>query len=206
MRVASGLVVLTVAGCSLGCGSTPTGPSSATVRTFRLTGVVTDREANSPLGGATVVILDGPNLGRSATTSTDGAFVLTDLRESGFTVKVTRDAYNEYTEGITLTADVARAIVLTRTKLDVSGEWAGSLTFTLDGTSYTRSTTAQMTLADLRLTVTAPSANGYRSTLDGRLSAPYPGASFAGSLELDTTQRFSPACAVSAPAATSPAA
>lgn len=82
------------------CSSSPSSPSSSkppTVTTYGLTGHVTNSATGAGIGGATVTIVDGPNAGHSASTTSDGNYSFSNLTQSGFTVRATASYYVIFT-------------------------------------------------------------------------------------------------------------
>ena len=59
----------------------------------------------SGISGATVSIADGPNAGKSATTSSSGSYSFTGLQSSGFTVNAAATNYSPSSKGVTLTSN-----------------------------------------------------------------------------------------------------
>lgn len=83
-------------------------------QTFRLDGQVTDSATGAPLAGATVNISDGPNAGKSITTSNSGTYSFTELQRSGFTVSVSANLYFPQAKAITLTSNQTVSFQLVR--------------------------------------------------------------------------------------------
>jgi hypothetical protein len=108
---------------SIACGgsktsSTPASPSPSPTpapppTTFTLSGSVTDT-SSAAIGGARVAVADGPNAGRSTTTSGSGAYSLTGLQQSGMTVNVSADGYVTTAQGVTLTSNQTLNFRMTR--------------------------------------------------------------------------------------------
>ena len=48
---------------------------------------------NGPLPGVVMLILNGPNAGRTMTTSSDGRFMMTDLQDGPFTIRLSKPGY-----------------------------------------------------------------------------------------------------------------
>lgn len=117
-------VLLTAVACG-STNNTTTSPSPAppvtAATTFTLSGPVTDSSTARPISGATVVIADGPNAGRGATTDGAGNYSFTGLQQSGFTVSVSAANYVSQSKGVTLTSNQALAFQLTRLTFAVSG-------------------------------------------------------------------------------------
>lgn len=95
---------------TLACsGSSPTAPNSTpppappTPTTFTLSGTVTST-SGAPIAGATVRIGDGPNQGRSTTTSSTGTYSLATLTASGFTASASATNFVSLGKGVNLTS------------------------------------------------------------------------------------------------------
>jgi hypothetical protein len=96
-----------VAACSGDKGQSPTTPSSTPtpVKTFTLSGQVTDSLTGAGIAGALVAVADGVNAGKSTSTGQNGDYTLTNLQQAGFTVNVTVSGYVAASKGVTLTAN-----------------------------------------------------------------------------------------------------
>lgn len=105
------------------CGRGNSTTTSPTPTAWSLTGQVTDSTTSTPIPGATVSIVDGPNAGKSTTTDTSGSYSFTGLQQSGFTVNVSADGYFSSSKGVTLTSNQTVSFHLTR-----------AVTFTVSGT------------------------------------------------------------------------
>jgi hypothetical protein len=100
-------LILVLALLLAGCNGNPAAPSGTpqnqppppTLHT--LTGIV-QSAATGPLGGATVTVTDGPNVGKSAITAGDGRYTLTDLTFAGFSVSVAAADHVGVSRGVTL--------------------------------------------------------------------------------------------------------
>jgi hypothetical protein len=109
--------------------TSPTTTPAAT--TFSVSGQVTDSASPKTIAGATVIIGDGPNAGRSTTTDDSGSYRLTDLQPSGFTVRVSADNYYPQDRGVTLTTNQTLSFRLNRSTSNVA-----PITFELTGTAF----------------------------------------------------------------------
>lgn len=93
---------------SSACGSSNSTPSPSptppTPTTYTLSGHVVDTN-NTPLGGATVQVIDGPNAGKSANTDGSGNYTLSSLTQGGFTARARKQYYNEFAKPVTLTSN-----------------------------------------------------------------------------------------------------
>jgi hypothetical protein len=178
-------LALLTAACGGNSPTSPT-PTPPSTHTWRLTGTVSDTDGGAVLAGASVAVLDGPNVGRSTTTSAGGTFELTGLQESGFSIRVRKDGYDDAQDGITLTADTARTIALSRTRLNLAGAWSGTYTLTLAGQRGFTRTSWQLVQDGTHITGTYTNTNNSNGVLDATLSSPYPGATLSGALRLET--------------------
>jgi hypothetical protein len=127
-----------------GCGgssspNTPTPPVNL-VNTWNVTGTVT-ASTGSGISGATVAVLDGPDLGKQATADTAGRYSFSGLQQAGFTIRASASGYNPATRGVTLTANMVVDFQLTRQPA-AALTFEGAITFTprTDG-SYDMSAT-----------------------------------------------------------------
>ena len=134
-----------VLGCSLaGCGGSSS-PTTATppvnlVTTWNLTGTVSSSTGGG-ISGATVAVLDGPDLGKQATADTAGRYSFSGLQQAGFSVRASASSYNPVTRGVTLNAHMVVDFQLTRQPA-AALTFEGAITFTprADG-SYDMSAT-----------------------------------------------------------------
>jgi hypothetical protein len=121
MKVTLAILLALVAGA---CGSSPTTPSSTPPPTstapprWTLTGSVT-ASIGGPINGAVVSILDGPDVGKTATTDTTGRFTLANLTQAGFTARATAGGYVGASQSVTLTADAVVNFQLPRVPIAV---------------------------------------------------------------------------------------
>ncbi len=135
-----------VLGCSLsGCGSSSSSPNTPTapvnlVNTWNLTGTVSSSTGGG-VTGATVAVVDGPDLGKQATADAAGRYSFTGLQQGGFSVRASASSYTPMTRGVTLTANMVADFQLTR-QLAAALTFEGPITFTprADG-SYDMSAT-----------------------------------------------------------------
>lgn len=83
---------------------TTTTPAPTVSPTWSLTGSVTETSPTTSvtISGATVTVIDGPDAGKSTTTSASGAFSLTGLKQAGFSVTASRAGYASSSQGVTL--------------------------------------------------------------------------------------------------------
>jgi hypothetical protein len=97
--VAISLVCLSAA--AYGCDKSPTTPSS----NLTLRGTVTDRANGQPLSGATVKVIDGPDLNKSTTADGSGHYVLSGLIGPVDTVMFEKQYYVGNAQSLALTAN-----------------------------------------------------------------------------------------------------
>jgi hypothetical protein len=95
------------------CGGSATSPSQTA---FSLSGQVTSALTSSPVAGATVTIVDGPNAGKTATTDGSGNYGFSGLERAGFTVSVSADGFAPQSQGISLTSNQTASFRLTGTR------------------------------------------------------------------------------------------
>ncbi len=100
-------LLLTLCLTAVSCGGnsytapTPTPPAPST---FTLSGTVSDSSTGAGVGGANVVVQDGPNANRSATTDGAGHYTLGNLQQSGFTATASATYYSPASKGVGLTS------------------------------------------------------------------------------------------------------
>jgi hypothetical protein len=68
-------------------GQTGTRELTVGARLLDVGGTIVEKYGHLPISGATVIIADGPDAGKSALTAADGGFILTDLRTVSFTLR-----------------------------------------------------------------------------------------------------------------------
>ena len=124
LKIVSVFVLLLAA---IGCGgnSTPTTPSPTT---FSLKGQVIDNTTFAGIAGASVLVVDGPNAGKSATTDAAGSYSFTGLQQSGFTANASASNYTSQSKSVTLTSDQTLSFQLTRSTPppNFQGQYSGS--------------------------------------------------------------------------------
>ena len=74
-----------------------------------------DNTTFAGIPGATVLVVDGPNAGKSATTDAAGGYGFTGLQQSGFTATAAASNYTSQSKSVTLTSDQTLSFQLTRT-------------------------------------------------------------------------------------------
>lgn len=102
-----------------------TAPSPST---FSLRGQVIDNTSFAAILDATVLIVDGPNAGKSATTDAAGSYSFTGLQQSGFTATASASNYTSQSKSVTLTSDQTLLFQLTRSTPppNFQGQYSGS--------------------------------------------------------------------------------
>ena len=103
--VAVSLLCISAAAC--GGDKSPTAPSS-----FTLNGTVTDRSNGQALSGVTVVVIDGADLNKSATTDGSGHYALGGLIGPVDTVLPEKQYYLGNARSVALTTNVTQDFVL----------------------------------------------------------------------------------------------
>jgi len=71
-----------------------------------LSGVISDSVSHKPLASATVLVVDGPDGGRTTSTDEGGFYSLPALLQGSFTVRVSRGGYESAETVATLSADL----------------------------------------------------------------------------------------------------
>jgi hypothetical protein len=80
--------------------------------THTLSGVVRNGTNGNGISNATVLITDGPNANKSGTTAANGSYVISNLIQSGFTIRVSASGFNDVSLPVTLTADTPKDVSL----------------------------------------------------------------------------------------------
>jgi len=93
------------------CGEDAPGPVGPTQYRWTLQVRVLSEQAQ-PVAGATVRILDGPNVGLVAVTDSSGAATFSQLLQSGFTVDVSAPGYLPAQSAVTLTSSITVSVTL----------------------------------------------------------------------------------------------
>jgi hypothetical protein len=110
---------------------TPTGP-----RLWTLSGTVRRADTNAPIADAQVEIVSGTGAGRTATTSSAGAYAFLDVPEGEASVRVRHADYLETSRSVGLMASSTLDFALTwRPRANVQAE--GTVTFTPLPPNYT---------------------------------------------------------------------
>ena len=89
----------------LGCGGGDSPAPTPTVPTFTLRGQVVNAANTNPILGATVDIVDGPNMGKAATTDSDGRYSLTGLTVAAYTVRARAQGFVDNAQSFRLEGD-----------------------------------------------------------------------------------------------------
>ena len=123
------------------CGSSSTSPTPTqappvvtppAAATFTLSGSVTSSNGVT-VSGATVKVTDGPNAGKSATTSASGSYSLAGLVASGMTVSASATNYTAISKAVTIAAAQTLDFQLIATPFfEISG--TGNMVFDLPAT------------------------------------------------------------------------
>lgn len=108
------ILAIAIALLSVACGSSssPSTTSPPAQLRWNLSGTVTSVSTRTPIGGALVSIVDGPNAGQRTTTEPNGRYAFADLVQSGFTLRVTATDYDERAQSVTLTASTVLDVQL----------------------------------------------------------------------------------------------
>jgi Carboxypeptidase regulatory-like domain len=80
---------------------------------WQLTGTVT-RSTGGIIGGATLEVIDGPNMGQRATSDASGRYSFSSLEQSGFSVRASAPDFETVTKGVGLTANAVVDFALAR--------------------------------------------------------------------------------------------
>jgi hypothetical protein len=176
-------VVLASACSGGGAPATPAAPTPATpaVPTLRLTGVVRDASAVSPLSGVTASVVDGVNAGKSAVTGVDGRYELTGLVRDAFTLRVSNADYLDHLQAIALTQNTVIDVRLVPKRTLNSGWSGGRLSFTVSEREMARIVTAEIVHTGTAVSGTYATAEGGTGAFSGHLD----GTTFTGRLSAD---------------------
>ena len=109
MQTNTRTIVLVAVAFMLSCSKqSPTQPSNVPEQpsgTWRLSGTVRCNAGGAGIEHALVLILDGPNGGRSTTTDSNGRYEFADLRTGEFSVEAVDVEHEPATKAVTLAAD-----------------------------------------------------------------------------------------------------
>jgi hypothetical protein len=112
---------LSAAAAGWACGHDEPALTSPAQDRFRLSGSVA-RSNQTPIAGASVLIVDGPAAGSRTTTDSRGAFSFPNLTPATFAVHASADSYVSATRRVTLAAaDLVVEIILSRADLALEG-------------------------------------------------------------------------------------
>ena len=156
-------------------------------RLYLLSGRVTEVSTGTPLTGATLTVLDGPNATRAAVTDNDGVYRFVDLAYSGFPIRVRMAGYDPVFAGIGLSGDMVRNFELRRAEQSLAGTWTGAADFT----TGQRFTFPEVTLLHTGTTLTnftgefAHSLFAFTGTITGDIGTT---TAITGSLRWSTTK------------------
>ena len=180
-RAARLLLLTILTGCAGGDTATPTAATPA-VPTFQITGTIRDGSASTPIAGATLSVMDGPNVGKSATTAADGRYALASLVAGSFTLRVQRDGYDDYNQQMSVTSNTNFDLRMTPGRSLASGWSGGTLYATVDGQQVgARVTSAQVTQNGTTLNGLFSCADGSTGTFTGQVAA----GRFTGSMRVE---------------------
>ena len=143
------------------CGdsSSPTAPSTAPTTTsiWNLSGTVSAiAPTPTPIEGATVAVVDGPDQGKTATTDNVGLYQFTGLQQAEFRVSASADGYSSATADVNLTSNTTLNL-----ELELSPA-TGVLTGLVR--EYASPNGALDPVADARVEVTSGPAGGRSTT------------------------------------------
>ena len=85
-----------------------------TAATYTLVGTITDATSGGILPGILVVVQDGGNAGRNATTNSGGTYTLADLAAGTFTLSAAASGYQTATKSVAVAANTRADFVLSR--------------------------------------------------------------------------------------------
>jgi Carboxypeptidase regulatory-like domain len=178
------IVPFVIAACS-GDKSIPIAPTPPAPTTATLSGTITDASTGAPLSGATLTIGDGPNANRTVTSEPNGSYRLQNLAVSGFSFVVRREGYDDYVQGIGLTADTVLNIQLARTRLNLTGnDWRGTFSVTVNGTQGTREIqSATISQNGTAVTGTFRTTGNWSGNFTGTLTSEFQDARISGTLQ-----------------------
>ena len=105
------LAALVLAGCGGSSPTSPTPPPPSTPTLYSLTGRVSSA-AGGGITGASVLIADGPNAGKSQSTNSAGDYAFQGLAASGFTLSVSAAGFVPKAGPISLSQNVTANVTL----------------------------------------------------------------------------------------------
>lgn len=172
-RLAPLLLVSLVAGCAGAGSASPTGPSSGApaASTFAMTGRIVDASALIPLAGVTVAATDGPNAGKSALSGADGRYRLEGLVSGSFTLKATRNGYDDHVQPVAVTAATTIDVRMIPGRSVSSGWSQGQFYARADGQQIgARLTSISVTQSGSTVSGSFGAADGSSGTFSGTLA------------------------------------
>jgi hypothetical protein len=89
---------------------------------YNLSGTITDKGNGKNIFQATVLVVDGPDAGRSVQTDSNGMYTFSQLTAGTFTLKVTHGGYLDVSRQVTLSSNLQVDIVMIST-IDVSANY-----------------------------------------------------------------------------------
>jgi hypothetical protein len=181
-RSAATTLLLGLIGCSGGGSPTaPTGTPTAPPL-FELTGTVRDAHVASPVSGVTLSAVDGPNAGKTTTTTADGRYTLGSLQHGTFTLRARHTSYDLHLQEVTITINTNIDIRLIPTRALSSG-WSGGTFFaSVDGEQIgNRVTSASISQSGTTVTGLFSTIEGTSGTFTGHLT----GSQFSGTMRAE---------------------
>lgn len=91
----------TAVATAVGSAGVPALPP-APPQTFTLTGVITDNDSRAAIAGASLSVLNGSNMGKTATTDSTGTYVMHDLVADTFRLRAAANAYDAGEQNVTV--------------------------------------------------------------------------------------------------------
>ena len=183
----------------MACGSSNSGaPSSPGGSTFTLTGQITDTTTGKGVSGATVLVADGPNASKSASTDISGNYSLAGLQLSGFTVNASASNYTSQARGVTLTSNQTLSFQLAPFFANVAGTWSGTMQYlqvqasTGTNAQSVQNFTMTLTQSGASVSGTWTATNG--TTRTGTVSGTTNQTSFSGSFTYNSTSTTGTPC------------
>ena len=166
-RVLAVILTVLLLALALSCSesSSPTTPtptvSPTSTPTWNLSGTVTESgPASTPIAGAAVTGMDGPNEGTAATSDSQGAYQFTGLEAGQLSINASAEGYESSTANISLTSDTTLDFLLESTV--ATGVLTGRIR------EYASSSGDLDPVAGVRIRVTSGSAQGRSDTSDDR--------------------------------------
>ena len=166
-RVLAVILTVLLLALALSCSesSSPTTPtptvSPTSTPTWNLSGTVTESgPASTPIAGAAVTVMDGPNEGTAATSDSQGAYQFTGLEAGQLSINASAEGYESSTANISLTSDTTLDFLLESTV--ATGVLTGRIR------EYASGNGDLDPVAGVRIRITSGSAQGRSDTSDDR--------------------------------------